>query len=77
MTTEEKLKQCLDTLIEIKESGYWPFASPAPCSTEVKIKEGIYTAIRGLNQALIWHQNMFSKTGRDDMKAPNFTIVEL
>lgn len=77
MTTEEKLQNCLDTLLEIKDSGYWPFASPAPCSTERKIKDGIYDAIEGVESALFWHRQMFSKIGRDDMKAPNFTIVEL
>lgn len=77
MTVEEKLQQCIDTLQEIKSSGYWPFASPAPCSTEVKIKDGINKAVAGLDSALYWHQQMFGRVKRDCMTAPSFEIVEL
>lgn len=77
MTVEEKLQLCIDMLQEIKSSGYWPFASPAPCSTEVKIKDGINKAVAGLDSALYWHQQMFSRVKRDCMTAPSFEIVEL
>lgn len=75
-SVEQKLQQCLDTLISIKESGYWPFASPAPCSTEVKIKDGIVRAIGGLENAIYWHQQEFGRTRRDPMEVPNIKIVE-
>lgn len=68
MTVEEKLQQCIDTLTEIKESGYWPFASPAPCSTEVNIKNCINSSIANLQGALAWHHEMFGKTGRNCME---------
>lgn len=74
MNVEEKLQMCIDTLTEIKQSGYWPFASPAPCSTEVKIKDGFHEALRGLDRALFWHQQMFGKTGRDCME-PGASVI--
>lgn len=68
MDTREKLQVCADTLREITESGYWPFASPAPCSTEVKIKENICAAIARVESALFWHDQMFGRTGRNCME---------
>lgn len=72
---EERLQMCLDTLEEISKSGYWPFASPAPCSTEVRIKEGIVGAMANLEHAIYWHQQMFTRLGRDEMRAPQVKIV--
>ena len=60
------MQAALDLLNEIKESGYWPFASPAPCSTERKIKENMNAAIERIDNAIFWHDEMFGK-GRDDM----------
>lgn len=74
MDTREKLQMCADTLREITESGYWPFASPAPCSTEVKIKENICAAIARVESALFWHDQEFTNPKRDSMKCTNFTI---
>lgn len=71
---EQKLQRCMDTLIEITQSGYWPFASPAPCSTEVKIKDGICDAIAGLEKAIFWHREMFGKTGRPSDKCVSMKI---
>lgn len=76
MQVEQKLQECLDTLVEIKESGYWPYASPAPCSSEVKIIEGIDKSIHALENALYWHRQVFSKPNRDCMKAPSITIFK-
>ena len=73
---EQKLQKCIDTLVEIKQSGYWPFASPAPCSTEVKIKEGVQKALAGLESALYWHREMFGKTGRPSQKCVSMKIEE-
>lgn len=75
-SVEEKLQSCIDTLKEIKDSGYWPFASPAPSSTEVKIKEGIYDAINGLERSIFWHQTVFGR-GRDCMSAPSVKLVQI
>ena len=52
MTPREKMQQALDLLQDIKQSGYWPLASPAPCSTECRIKDGINKAISGIEYAL-------------------------
>ena len=41
MNAREKMTEAKRLLMEVKNSGYWPFASPAPCSTERKIKEKI------------------------------------
>lgn len=71
------MAECLKTLMDITESGYWPFASPCPCSTEVTIKNGIEKAIWGIDSALYWHDQMFTKHGRDDMKAPRMEIVDV
>lgn len=76
MSTEEKMQMCLDTLMSIRESGYWPYASPAPCSTEVKIKENMDTAIERIDNAIFWHDEMFGKTGRPDDKCVGTKIVE-
>ena len=76
-TVTEKLQQCIDTLEEIAESGYWPFASPAPCSTEVKIKEGIIGALANLEHALYWHKQMFDRVGRNPMECVSTKIEEV
>lgn len=76
MNAREKMQAALDLLNEIKESGYWPFSSPAPCSTEVKIKKGINQAIVGIETAIVWHDEMFGK-GRDDMSAPRSVIEQV
>lgn len=78
-SVEERLTDCIDTLNEIKDSGYWPFASPAPCSTEMEIKDGIYEALKGLNRALSYHRQMFCRSGqeRDCMQAPCTVIKEV
>lgn len=76
MDITEKLQLCIDTLEEIKKSGYWPFASPAPCSTECRIKGGINDALNGLYRAKANHELMFGRTGRDPMKCVSSKIVE-
>lgn len=76
MTPREKMQQALDLLQDLKQSGYWPFASPAPCSTECRIKDGINKAISGIEYALAWHDEMFTRKERDDMNPPSMTIVQ-
>ena len=77
MDIHDKLAECLSTLEEITESGYWPFASPAPSSTEVKIKKGITGAISLLDEALYWHDKMFTQAKRDPMAVASFTIKKV
>lgn len=76
MTSREKMVEARRLLREVKNSGYWPYASPAPCSTEVKIKENIDTAIERIDNAIFWHDEMFGKTGRPDDKCVGTKIVE-
>ena len=73
---KERLQLCIDTLEEIKKSGYWPFASPAPCSTECRIKDGINDALNGLYRAKANHEIMFDRVGRDPMKCVSTKIIE-
>ena len=61
MSVTEKLQSAIDTLLEIQKSGYWPFASPAPCSTEAKIKNAINGALENLDTAMFFHKEMFER----------------
>lgn len=61
MNAREKMAEAARLLHEIKESGYWPFASPAPCSTETKIKVNLNAAITSIDNALYWHDQMFTR----------------
>ena len=61
MSTREKLQMCANILREISESSYIPFASPAPSSIEIKIKENIFAAIAKVESALFWHDQEFPK----------------
>lgn len=76
MTIREKMMEAKRLLVEVKNSGYWPFASPAPCSTEVKIKDNMNAAIERIDNAIFWHDEMFGKTGRPDNKCVGMEIVE-
>lgn len=76
MTIREKMVEAKRLLVEVKNSGYWPFASPAPCSTEVKIKDNMNAAIERIDNAIFWHDEMFGKTGRPDNKCVGMEIVE-
>ena len=67
---------CLKNLKDITESGYWPFDSPAPCSTEMRIKESINRAIANLETAQVCHEQMFGRTGRDPMRCVAMSITE-
>ena len=72
----EKMSKALGFLEDIPSSGYWPYASPAPCSTEVAIKKSLNVAIAHLQQALSLHELMFGKTGRNPMRATSMKIEQ-
>ena len=55
------MKESLNALVGLTKSGYWPFSSPAPCSTEVKIKKAVNAAIANLELAITYHESMFGK----------------
>lgn len=71
-----KMSECLDTLDSITTSGYWPYRSPAPCSTEVNIKKHLDRAIDNLFLALSYHKDMFGKTKRNPMACMRSVIEE-
>lgn len=70
------LSDSLEALKGVTESGYWPYRSPAPCSTEVNIKKHLDRAIDNLTLALSYHEDMFGKTKRDPMACMKSIIVE-
>lgn len=72
----QQLSSCIDTLYSIRNSGYWPYASPAPCSTEVEIKKNLDKARAGLETALALHKSMFGR-GRDEFSATRTVISEI
>ena len=74
-SVEERLNKAVDLLQSVRGSGYWPYASPAPCSTEVKIKEHIDRAVRSLETAITLHESMFTIHKRDPMKSPSVVIA--
>lgn len=76
-SVREKLETSLSLLKTIPDSGYWPYASPAPCSTEVKIKDNLNKAIMHLESALEAHKAMFGKREGASMSAPSTTITTL
>lgn len=71
-----KMSECLETLESITTSGYWPYRSPAPCSTEVNIKKHLDRAIDNLTLAHSYHEDMFGKTGRNPMACMRSIIEE-
>ena len=75
-SVEQKLKECINTLKEIKKSGYIPFASPAPCSTEQRIKSAIEFGIMRLEDALYWHNQEFGNGKLNPMRLPSSTIID-
>ena len=75
-TVADTFNDCIRSLEALKTSGYWPFASPAPCSTELKIKKAVEAAIGQLEIARANHEAMFGRTGRDPMKVASMAIVK-
>lgn len=57
--TEDRLRQASQILEEVKRSGYIPFASPCPSSTEKLIKKHIEDAIMSIETAIIVHKSIF------------------
>ena len=56
--TNDELRKALSILVGITKSGYIPFASPAPSSTEMKIKKSINNAIESLFDAIELDESM-------------------
>ena len=61
----ERLDRALELLRPIPGSGYIPFSSPAPSSTERAIKTNLENAIRSLEKTIAFHEARFGKTNPD------------
>ena len=57
----DQLRSALKALMDVQNSSYIPFTSPAPCSTEVAIRNDIITAYARLASAVTLHEHMFGK----------------
>ena len=60
--------EAADTLESIRRSGYWPFASPCPCSTEVKLRDAVNKAVGSLRFAAELDRSLYGRGG--DRNAP-------
>lgn len=65
LSVGERLNRALDLLRPIPGSGYIPFSSPAPSSTERAIKTNLENAIRSLEKTIAFHEARFGKTNPD------------
>lgn len=62
-TVSSKLQEAIDALELIEKSGYIPFASPSPSSTEAEIKHAILRAHSELAHALNVHKQCYTLKG--------------
>ena len=69
--TGEVLESLLAAIKDIKTSGYIPFASPAPSSTEKVISESILEAEAALTRALRCHRQCYGRNALDGQPAPS------
>ena len=76
-SADQVFAKCIALLQEVKESGYWPFASPAPCSTERLITDAVNGAISRLETALHYDNVMFGSNRRSRTEAPRSVITTL
>lgn len=76
MKAKEIYDKSIADLTELTKSGYWPFASPAPCTTEVKIKKAVRAALENLHIARCCHEQMFGH-GRDENSSPRSVITDI
>ena len=77
LPADQVFSQCLSLLTQLKESGYWPFASPAPCSTERKIIDAVDGAISRLQTAQYYDNVMFGGNRRSRTESPSSVISTL
>ena len=55
----QKMTSCLQELIDIRSSGYIPYTSPSPSSTELTIKSELNAAINYLEGAIHFHETTY------------------
>jgi len=57
----DELQAARIALEKIVRSGYIPFASPSPSTTEKFIKQAILSAITDVNDAISYHERVYGK----------------
>lgn len=55
----EDLSSIIQQLKQLTQSGWIPFASPAPSSTELKLKTEVLRAIECLERAVILNKSLY------------------
>ena len=58
----DAIREACSRLVELTESGYRPFTSPAPSSTEVKLRNCLTSAISLLEQAQALHDSLYKNS---------------
>lgn len=69
--------EALQALNEIRTCGYWPYASPAPCSTEVALRNCLDASIRKLEDAIFLHKQLYHHPGTSPMEPPCVTVQQI
>lgn len=70
------LYDALGLLETVKHSGYWPFASPNPSSTEARLKKSIESASENIRSALVLDNILFGNTNRPRMECVSMEIKD-
>lgn len=60
----EVIRQAISSLKALRTSGYVPYASPAPCTTEVVLKRELDAAIFRLDNAEAVHESLYHDRNR-------------
>lgn len=71
-----KLEISKELVSSIPDSNYWPFRSPAPCTTECRVKDAIRKAISALGDASGAHHDLYGNGKRNENKSPRSVICE-
>lgn len=58
-SASSELEQIVGQLYQLTESGYIPFSSPSPSSTEMIVKNNVYQAIECLNKAIAADKQLY------------------
>lgn len=67
------INDALGALRKLRTSGYWPYASPNPCSTEVQLRKDLDAAIFHLENASALDEALFGTFRRNN--APDCTVI--
>lgn len=70
MNAGTKLTLAKELVTSIPKSGYWPFRSPAPCSTECRIKDAVNYAKNALVDAVEAHESLYGNNPKAGNEIP-------